>query len=884
MKLFFYFTIHSFINSLKKIFKTWMLILILVCGLIGALIGVGASAIENVAESVENTEENTTSTEDVYQEAEENSLSLEERFDIGRDDIIELAAGGAVLLVLVLSTLSADKNGGKIFFPADIPVLFASPMQPQTVLLFRMGTQMGRMILMLLYLCLQIPNMVVNFGMSLSSAISVIVGLSLSIGVGKLLQVWLYMFCARSDRLRDTLRYWIYGIVAGLFALFFIRWQLDGGKPAAAAAAVFNTTLTRYIPLWGWLKGFCTFAIKEQWPMAFLELGLTILGMAGLIFAIYKTPADFYEDALAKSEQTAEALRRAQGAETSVAMGKRKKDRSEKLRRDGMNRGSGASVFLWKTVYNRFRFAHFGFSTKTLELYLFVAVAASVVFPKIFNMDPFYPVVLILTGLSFYRSLGDTLSTDVKMDFFLLIPGSTETKLFYSHLGNAVDCLLDLLPAMVVTLIMGASPLKALCWMLLILSVDFYGSTISAFMDASTPQNAGDIAKTVVKVMFVYFGLVPDALILAVGMVLKQQGVAICACAAVNILLGLVFLSLIPRYIDPPASYSRSIISTFNGDVKGAKKAFSRVGFGACAFLVVGSMLQLLALQFCTPFLQGGSELGSWLVIFLPLYLLAFPLALFLMGKAPEEKLQKRPLGVMSFVTALIMSVSLMYMGNIMGNVVTAFFAGISGKPAINPVVMLTSGESLPLRILFMVVIAPIIEEFTFRKYMIDRLHIYGQKRAVVISSLLFALFHGNLSQFFYAFLLGLVFGVVYMKTARLRYSVALHMFINFIGGILAPTLLEKVDLDALASLSVENFATVADASVLVFFVYVGIMIMTAVLGLILMLVRRKELSFPLASCEPDRKTAFRMSWGNAGMIVNLLSTLGLMAYVALFQ
>ncbi len=873
MKLFFYYVFHTFINALRKVFKTWMLVLILVCTLMGGLIGLSAAALEDMAESSQETV-----AEESVVEAE--GPGMEERLGIDTSAMVELAVGALVLLIFVFNSLSADKNGGKIFLPADIPVLFASPMQPQSVLLFRMGTQMGQVLLLILYLCLQLPNLVLNLGLSLTSAISIIVAVSLAVGVGKLLQVLLYMLCARSDKVRSSLRYWIYGLLGGLFLLFFLNWKLQGGAPAAAAARIFNGPVTRFIPLWGWIKGFCCYAVAEMWPMALLELLLTVLGMGGLIWIIYITPADFYEDAMTRSEEAAEAARRAQGEETSLAMGKRKKARSEKLRRDGMNRGSGPNILLWKTVYNRFRFAHFGFLTKTLELYLFVAFAVGLVCRVVLDTAPFYPVVLILAVLSFYRSLGDSLAADVKMDFFLLIPGSTESKLFYSQLGSTMDCFLDLLPAMLCTLLMGASPADALLWLLFILSVDLYGSTVAAFMDASTPAGSGKIIKTVFTVMFVYFGLIPDGLILAVGLILDQAVIALCASAAVNILLTAVFLSLIPRFIDPPIDRPAFMKPHFTGDMKRAKKSFSRVGWGVFIFLALGSALQLMALRFISPLLPAG-EIYGWLLLFLPLYLVAFPLAILIMGKAPEEKLREQPLGFTGAVTAVIISVSLMYLGNLIGTLFTYLLAELSGTPAVDPVDMLVSGESVRLRVLFVVVIAPFIEEFTFRKCIIDRLHIYGQKRAVLISALLFGLFHGNFSQFFYAFLLGLVFGTVYVKTARLRYSVILHMFINAMGGILAPWLLEQVDMEALNRLSVENMATLADAPMLLYFTYAMLLMLTSLLGWILLVVRRKELRFPTAKYEADGKNGLVMSWCNGGMIVNLLCCLFFMFYVA---
>ena len=51
----------------------------------------------------------------------------------------------------------------------------------------------------------------------------------------------------------------------------------------------------------------------------------------------------------------------------------------------------------------------------------------------------------------------------------------------------------------------------------------------------------------------------------------------------------------------------------------------------------------------------------------------------------------------------------------------------------------------------FSVVLAPVMEELIFRKVLIDRTIVYGDKAAVVLSGLLFGVFHGNFHQFFYA-------------------------------------------------------------------------------------------------------------------------------------
>ena len=49
MRLFGYYAWHSFINQLRKLFKTWVLIFLVACMAIGALIGVGAAMLDDAA-------------------------------------------------------------------------------------------------------------------------------------------------------------------------------------------------------------------------------------------------------------------------------------------------------------------------------------------------------------------------------------------------------------------------------------------------------------------------------------------------------------------------------------------------------------------------------------------------------------------------------------------------------------------------------------------------------------------------------------------------------------------------------------------------------------------------------------------------------------------
>jgi len=81
---------------------------------------------------------------------------------------------------------------------------------------------------------------------------------------------------------------------------------------------------------------------------------------------------------------------------------------------------------------------------------------------------------------------------------------------------------------------------------------------------------------------------------------------------------------------------------------------------------------------------------------------------------------------------------------------------------------------------LYASILAPVTEELVFRGYVIRSLRPYGKRFAILFSALMFGLFHGNLMQAPYAFLVGLLLGYL-----ALEYSVVwacvLHVFNNLV-------------------------------------------------------------------------------------------------------
>ena len=81
---------------------------------------------------------------------------------------------------------------------------------------------------------------------------------------------------------------------------------------------------------------------------------------------------------------------------------------------------------------------------------------------------------------------------------------------------------------------------------------------------------------------------------------------------------------------------------------------------------------------------------------------------------------------------------------------------------------------------LYASILAPITEEIFFRGYILRSLRPYGKRFAIFTSAFLFGLFHGNLLQTPYAFLVGLVLGYAAVEY-HILWAIALHMFNNLV-------------------------------------------------------------------------------------------------------
>ena len=88
----------------------------------------------------------------------------------------------------------------------------------------------------------------------------------------------------------------------------------------------------------------------------------------------------------------------------------------------------------------------------------------------------------------------------------------------------------------------------------------------------------------------------------------------------------------------------------------------------------------------------------------------------------------------------------------------------------------------ITLTFLYVAIAPAICEELFFRKGIMDVSKKYGLKFSILLSAFLFGLLHLNLMQGINAFILGLLFAIIYAYTGNIKYTIILHLFNNGLG------------------------------------------------------------------------------------------------------
>lgn len=273
--------------------------------------------------------------------------------------------------------------------------------------------------------------------------------------------------------------------------------------------------------------------------------------------------------------------------------------------------------------------------------------------------------------------------------------------------------------------------------------------------------------------------------------------------------------------------YDTDVKNRYGENLNENKKFFSKIGFNYLIFAAVAIILQVILMNIATLANIDIFSNYNTLTIFTAIcnYVLPLPVIVYLMKKIDKESIEKHSLSAMTFLKYLAITLTLIWVGNIVGLVITTLLGGLAQTSITNPVQELINSTDIWLNLLLISIIGPIFEEFFFRKLLIDRTIKYGARVSIIISAVIFGFFHGNLNQFFYAFFIGGFFAYVYIKTGNIIYTMILHIITNLMGSVVSIFVASSAH--AIAS------GTFYPADLAISLIYLLIIVMAFLIGLI---------------------------------------------------
>ena len=179
-----------------------------------------------------------------------------------------------------------------------------------------------------------------------------------------------------------------------------------------------------------------------------------------------------------------------------------------------------------------------------------------------------------------------------------------------------------------------------------------------------------------------------------------------------------------------------------------------------------GSLLALGA-QALAP-AWAASPVFLWLSKVLAGYGVGFPLAVWWLLRRPDPLPERAALHPGRLLRDAVALVGVCYAANALTLLLTGGGQAASAVPE----------EPAALLAVRVCVLAPLAEEFVFRRLLLERLRPLGERFALAVTAVCFAVFHGSAGQLLYALAAGLVLGTAALRTGHV---------VNNLTALLAP-------------------------------------------------------------------------------------------------
>ena len=343
-----------------------------------------------------------------------------------------------------------------LFKKADVNFLFTAPVAPQTVLIFGMVRSFYTYILSTLFILYQAANLR-SLGITLGQIILLMLVAAWSLFISGICGMLLYAKTLGNSMKRTAAVILVAVLLLGVVAWFGWLYYSEGFAIKAAVDRFTDSPLLVLYPFVGWMVA----------PMQWVILGPTVWNILGtvifliaaplMMFVMYRTPVDYYEDAinLMAAKQGQEIQRHGSFSE-QLEVQRQMQARKARVRRSGFGKGSGAKLLFYRLQKEEARLHRLPYWVRMLvpplllPVILFVANRTLDLKPELYAKAPGALLFVFLLA-SFFSTMRSSLITLYTEDSFLLLPLKPSQKFFYITAFDLADRFMSFFPPLLMT-------------------------------------------------------------------------------------------------------------------------------------------------------------------------------------------------------------------------------------------------------------------------------------------------------------------------------------------------------------------------------------------------------------------------------------------------
>ena len=489
--------------------------------------------------------------EDLNQKVDIVATSQEEDDSQLAINLVSMLSSGIIVLYIMYKIATGDKKGTGMFRMSDVNLLFAAPIRPQTVFVFRLILSMGTTLAASIYLLFQLPNLVINAGLGGVGAFGILGAYVAMLILGNVLSMLMYCISATHPRFQASLKPVCIGILATMVLIFVILVSIIRMNPLDAGIYILGQEWFYGIPIIGWLKGLIMACVLEQTSQILLYILMLVVSFIIITLIVYHVPVDFYEDAIEGAKKFQDITEASKEGRT-----KQRVRKAKTLRTEHIEKGFGANAFYYKSIFIRNRGAKLYIFSETSQGYYIVCITSALILSCVVKEQESIILAVITLFMTYIISMASTVTSEIYYPFIFLVPEPYTKKVLCCTCADLQNFILDtFVPYLIASVLVKADIMFFIASYFGVVAFYFMSNQMGAWIDLLLPSTIVTQIRLTICMLLKMLALIPGLIVFLICYAMNPNGssfviTGLISSAFVMIIFGIVFMSACPSLLN----------------------------------------------------------------------------------------------------------------------------------------------------------------------------------------------------------------------------------------------------------------------------------------------------------------------------------------------